>query len=758
MKRMIHRTFLLGNLYLLLVVSMGSCQKEGSKKTTGLLPAPQKIEFKEDISISTEKLKTICLVAEAGDKARFTADLLRDEISRLFNYSPELQYIHSYEDLSLPAVILGIPSDDPGFSDFCSGLPIPLEDNEESYVLDIKEDIIMISGGGEPGLFYGVQTLIQLMEEAQWENGSLQGMLIQDWPEMKHRMVHYNYFFHLDRYEYIKESIKKLAKYKVNGIVFEFEDQFQYQTHPVIAAPTAFTPGQVKELTLFAQKYHIDIIPLVQGFGHAAYILKHEEFKQLREDPEIYQSFCPLKEETYELIFDMFDETIEATPGVKYFHIGGDEVYVMGECPLCQEKKKEIGELGLYLTWLNRVNDFMEEHNRTIIFWDDMPLKKAGLYQSTYNEIPDEEFDSLWATGSARLDSVINLFPRDNVFMRWNYRLARDKGNISTLDWYKKHDFNRMIATAVIGNWPLIPDYDRMPENIWSFTTLGAEKDVPGVLCTAWGDDSGNHFEVYWMGFLATAEFAWSSGSPATVDRYWEKYIRRFFGPNTGGLVPAFHNLSGRVDFWNTALLKSGTKHRNHRSFQEKLISLPDVQNSPEEGSWAEHFESLMKSAGEEKQLCRDAAETMEENIDRVTGNTYNLQVFASMGRFMEAHCDLVLSIGEIAEYCDKARNAHKEDQEEEVVSNLDKMATAAESAWNRYTANYRDLEKLWETARYPKGGEGYVLNTQTNYLAGQTADLSYLILAEEKLDLPGYAEKLRQMADRYRKEGSFSF
>ena len=102
----------------------------------------------------------------------------------------------------------------------------------------------------------------------------------------------------------------------------------------------------------------------MQGLGHAGFILKHDEFKHLREDPEINQSCCPLREGTYQLLFDMYRETIEATPGVKYFHIGGDEVNIMGKCPLCKKKKEEIGELGLYLTWLNRVNDFMKEHGR----------------------------------------------------------------------------------------------------------------------------------------------------------------------------------------------------------------------------------------------------------------------------------------------------------------------------------------------------------------------------------------------------------
>jgi hypothetical protein len=163
-----------------------------------------------------------------------------------------------------------------------------------------------------------------------------------------------------------------------------------------------------------------------------------------------------------------------------------------------------------------------------------------------------------------------------------------------------------------------------------------------------------------------------------------------------------------------------------------------------------------VEKAGMEKQLCKEATATMENNIGQVTRNAYNLEVFASMGHLMEVHCDLVLSLGEIAGLCDKAMNAHKEGQKEVVVASLEDMAGLAESAWSNLTATFSELEKLWEEARYPKGEEGYVMNPQTNYLAGHTADLSYLILAEKEMDLPGYAEKLRQMAGRYGKEGAF--
>jgi hypothetical protein len=749
---MSYRNFLRWSVYLLLLILLTDCRKERSVEPANeLLPVPRRVELKNGNSLNPKKIRTIYLYANADENANFTANLLKEEMKGMFGRSPETEIVRSYKDIKFPAVILGIPSEDREFAEFTSALPSPQKENEESYVMDVSNESVIISGGGKPGLFYGVQTLVQLLEEADWGNGSIQGIRIEDWPAIKLRAVHYNYFFHLDRFEYLKDCIKQLAKYKVNAIVMEFEDRFKYQSRPVIASPTSFTSDQVKELTNYAHKYHIDIIPLVQGLGHAEFILKHDEFKDLREDPAVFQSCCPLREGTYDVLFDMYRETIEATPGVKYFHIGGDEVRLMGVCPLCKKKKEEIGELGLYLTWLNRVNDFMKEHGRTLIFWDDMPLKQAGLYRLTYNKA-DEKFDSTWTGGIARLDNIINKFPRDGIFMRWNYETGRDKGNIYTLDWYKKNDFRVAIATAIIGNWPLIPDYKWAPSNIRSFVTLGAEKNVFGELCTAWGDDAGNHSEIYWLGFLASSEYAWNSDDPTSLEQYWQKYIRRFFGPETTGLDSAFYNLSERVNFWNSALMLKGMKNRKGY----KLISLPDLQSSPASGSWAEQFKPIVEKASVEKKKCSEALAVLDRNMKKAEFNKYNLEVFASMGRLMKAHCDVVLSIGEIAGLCDRALDADKSGKKEEVAGYLNKMATTAVNSWNMYQACYEDLKKVWEVSRYPKGEKGYIMNTQTNYLAGWTADLSYLILAEKQLDLPGYAEKISGIAASYKKEGSF--
>src|SRR5699024_7378436 len=110
-----------------------------------------------------------------------------------------------------------------------------------------------------------------------------------------------------------------------------------------------------------------------------------------------------------------------------------------------------------------------------------------------------------------------------------------------------------------------------------------------------------------------------------------------------------------------------------------------------------------------EKRKNIHAMKILKQNMNKVKRNAYNLKVFASMGCLMKADAELVLSIGEIARYADKARAADQKNQSREVVTDLNKMAKIATSAWNNYKASYNHLERIWQMSRYPKGGEGAV-------------------------------------------------
>ncbi|HKJ30909.1 MAG TPA: family 20 glycosylhydrolase [Balneolales bacterium] len=743
-------------LCFLLLCTIESCQKgkETQKTTLHLLPAPQKIVQRNGISLNPENVKTIYLYSNANKNDRFAAEILKNKIHKLYHHDVNVQVVQSYKNLTRPAIVLGIPSAAQKFNTFCSGLnlPNPKKNTKQSYVLGISKNLVTISGGGNSGLFYGVQTFNQLLEDAKWNNKSLHGMLIQDWPDIKMRAVHFDERHHLDRYSYMKKNIAKLAEYKVNAIFFEFADKFKYQKYPVIAAPNSFSPEQVKNLTEYAHKYHIDIIPLVEGLGHAGYILKHKQFDNLRAYSKSNWAFNPLKKGTYKLLFDLYHETMEATPGVKYFNVGGDEVRFTGKNKQLQEYKKKHGNMSLYLRWLNKVNAYIKSQGHTMIFWDDMPLKKAGLWRLTHqNNIPKQKFDSLWASGVSKLDSVIDEFPRNAIYTQWTYGPA-NRGNVRIINWYKKHGFKEISATAAQRTRPLIPNYDLIPANVKSFVSLSARKHVMGEVCTAW-DDSGLNTETFWSGYLASADYGWSSQSPKTINEFWHKYIYRFFGPNTNGLDHAFHDLSKRVHFWDTGIMKKGRKYLVTRQ-QDQLISLPSLQNTPKDGSWSAHFSKLMQSAQNEQTKCEQDIKVLEKNMSRVKKNKYNLEVFASMGRFMKADAAFVLSIGKIAKYCDQAQKAYKQGEKKKVFASLNTMAKIADSAINNYKASFDSLRNLWQETRYPKGGKGFLPNRFFHF-ASQREDLSYLIMPEEKLDLTGYAKKLRKEAMRYKKQGN---
>ena len=89
------------------------------------------------------------------------------------------------------------------------------------------------------------------------------------------------------------------------------------------------------------------------------------------------------------------------------------------------------GMLSLSLYWLKRVCEFAKENDRIPVFWDDMPLKEGGVYESTWSdEVTSEEAEKAWKEGTPKLDKLLEDFPKNCVYMRWNYSMARQPGNI----------------------------------------------------------------------------------------------------------------------------------------------------------------------------------------------------------------------------------------------------------------------------------------------------------------------------------------
>ena len=517
-------------------------------------------------------------------------------------------------------------------------------EHPEGYELVITGNFVRISGRGEAGLFYGCQTLQQLLEDARDRGAEIPAMRIIDWPEIDYRAVHFDVKHHLDRMEYYYDAIDRLAAMKINAVIFELEDKLRYRRQPVVGADNAMSIEEVAALTRYARDRHIEISPLVQGLGHAAFILKHEEYHDLRDDPTNDWAFDPLNERTYEVQFDLYLDAIEATPGSRYLHIGGDEVEVGASEA---GRASGLSSFELQMQWLERVAAFAAEHDRIPIMWDDMPLKHAGVWSTIVNnDYTDEEVDRIWEKGWQDLAESIDLFPTNSVYMRWNYWAPTLRGNIRTLEWYRAHGLQAMTATAAQTTWPIHPRQGGNTVSIRDFNRLTAEHDLDGILCTAW-DDSSPHMEFYWRGWMAHAEYAWSPNG-RSIEEFNAAYGQRRFGPAGREMAPAVHyGLEAALNAGDVILRQRRGRRgpfRTPADAFEAALTMPDP-DAP--GAWRERNAGRLVTARTELDRYRVTAAIFDELMNRATRGRFALRLMSALNDVQAFAWRLLLATAE---------------------------------------------------------------------------------------------------------------
>ncbi len=393
---------------------LASCTTPETETTTALfnesiylIPYPQEITLDgEDFLLGSEL--SIVLDKSATENDKFTAAILAAQLKKEWGVSTVIadspfgkSIILTHEEVSEKVTSL------------------PEKKSQQGYQLNVEADQLIIRAKGEDGLFYGTQTLLQIIKKGN-EGAFVPGMAITDWPDIPERACHYDTKHHQDKRSYVESFIRDLARYKINMLVWEWEDKFAYPSHPEIGAPGAFTMEEMQEITRYAKRYHVQLVPLVQGLGHVSFILKWPQYNDLREVAASNWEFCPLKEGSYELLFDLWEDAIEATPGSEYIHIGSDETYELGVCEQCQIKSEEIGKSGLYHLFTGRAGKHLHAKGRTVMCWEgpmgwtvgDSPAKgiepfeELVLTESYSYETPDfkyaREAKSQWSKCQAQ--------------------------------------------------------------------------------------------------------------------------------------------------------------------------------------------------------------------------------------------------------------------------------------------------------------------------------------------------------------------
>ena len=674
------KKYLFRFLYGVIILSFSfltSAQKSGDFK---LLPQPQKIE-----------IRGVSFLKSSDVKFCFSQD---EALPVLGNLLKSIQNVDKQEEAQ---IIFSINS----------ALDIP----DEGYTMNISGKQVEIVGKDKAGLFYAFATLEQLMEDAKEQNVNLPLCSIEDYPLLSYRAIHLDIKHHLDKTDYYYRLMDKLAGYKINAIIVELEDKIKYERQPEVGAEDALTIGEWQKLCNYANERNIEISPLVQGLGHASFILKHDKYKDLRDDPSSDWAFNPLNPKTYEVQFDLYLDAIEATPHGKYLHIGGDEVHTTG-------RGSGKSALELQLLWLNKVCKFAEEHNRIPIFWDDMPLKFAGVYKAMFDtKLTQQEVDKVWKKNEHKLLDVLDQFPKNCIYMRWNYSSAEALGNTRAMQWFRNHGLETMGATAGQTRWVLMPQKESNINNIRSFAVSSINSNLKGLLLTLWDDDSP-HFELYMRGIIAFSEYSWS-GEKRDKEDIKSAYRQREFSNSLADAQFAFiDQLEEPVAFWKNALLK-GNK-RNYLKKQDDAITkfVIDLPSKQKKGEWSKHYSERLEKAAETLKECDDIAAKISTMKSQANRNIYTLEVYEQVNELVRFTSKALLALKAYDTAPDKK-------QEQEALKSVKKLHKEFDSVRKQFEAVYSKTRILTKP-------DNYILDQDHHsHLANQTISFDWQFYAE---------------------------
>jgi hexosaminidase len=580
----------------------------------------------------------------------------------------------------------------------------------EAYSLEIRDKQVIIRSKEQAGLFYGIQTLMQLLEDSQDQQREIPACIISDFPEIAYRAIHIDLKHHLDIGKYYYDLIDRLSRIKINAIIIEFEDKLRYRKAPIVGSADAISIEEFAAICRYAKERFIEISPLIQGLGHASFILKHEEFRNLRDDPASDWVFDPLNPATYVLQFSLYEDAIAATPYGKYLHVGGDEVGELGKSSLSKKSGKNSLELQMY--WLKKVSEFASEHNRIPIFWDDMVFKLSGLYQTTYDpDLSADKVQELWKKNRPLLDKGLPLFPAGCMFMRWNYDCPQIPGNQMAIDWYKSNGLNVMAATAASCIEPVLPRSKNHFQPIKNFCRLTSEKKMSGILCTVW-DDCSPHTETVMRGLFDFAFFSWNYAE-VPVEKLHAAFRQRFYGSELEPATFEFQDLlEEAVSFWETALLQSGDRENFHKSFQ--LINLPDRNKA---GEWSEKSKDKLLGARNSIKAYAEIKARIAKAMELSRRNRYNLEIMNQINELLVYPSNLLI----LLEAYDKALSEDKE---------------VAAIQLKKYITGFSNLrsefENVYSLTRIMGNPEGYQLDSNFHeHLANGTNNTDWMFMYE---------------------------
>ncbi|MGC4099751.1 beta-N-acetylhexosaminidase [Ferruginibacter sp.] len=429
-----------------------------------------------------------------------------------------------------------------------------------AYNLTADKKGIYIAGDNEEGVFYGVQTLIQLIERPKTKaivkvNTTLNVpyVTIQDHPRFAYRGLHLDVARHFFPVSYVKKYIDYLAAYKYNTFHWHLTDdqgwRIEIKKYPLLTSVGGYRNGtiigrypgkgndgltyggyytqeQVKEIVQYAAERYITVIPEIEMPGHASAAIAaypqlscfpdsstktgktpwsgSKQGKQVQQTWGVFEDVFAPTDYTFNFLQDVLDEVMPLFPS-KYIHIGGDECPKESwkRSPFCQQLIKDNNlkdEHGLQSYFIQHMEKYINSKGKQIIGWDE--ILEGGL-------APNATVMS-WRGEEGGIEAA-----------KQNHDVIMTPGAYCYLD----HSQSRNEDSVTIGGYlPLDKVYNYEP--VPAVLNAAQAKHVLGAQGNLWTEYIGNPAKVEYMIFprmIALSEVLWSPKEK----RNWKDFERR---------------------------------------------------------------------------------------------------------------------------------------------------------------------------------------------------------------------------------------
>lgn len=618
---------------------------------------------------------------------------------------------------------------------------------QQAYSLRIDQSGVRLSANAPAGLFYAVQTLVQLLRA---RDGSLwlPCGTISDWPDLDQRHIYWDDAHHLDRLPELRRAIRQAAFFKINGFALKLEGHFQFASAPAAVEPYALTPAEYQELTDYALRRHVQLIPYIDGPAHLAFLLKHPEYARFRSFPDSNYEMCAVNPDAVKLLSNMFQDLVNANRGGRFVYLSTDEAYYIGlaDHAQCQEKAgaARAGSVGRLLAqFIAEVAGPLHAQGRTVIFWGEYPLKPADIDALppylVNGEVYGPSFDPLFRRRGIRQMLYTATQGEERLFPEY---------------------FNVPGARLL---HPAVPQSDRLGDGFSEISFQAARRNgnIIGTVVAGWAD-AGLHPETFWLGYSTIAAAGWHPGTPSRQEAT-SAFYRLFYGDQAARMDRIYQLMSQQARFWSDSW-EWGVSRRKplfgsayqifhpRQPEKDQTLSLPPAPAADLgfDSSWGQANARRLELAAGFLADNEELLGILNEQAARVTLNRYNLEVYISIARLYRQNLTMLLDIGRICSMLQQARDSGRRQRPSQAVESLDRALALARQIRQQRNTALRDTTATWEKSWLPRvasaNGRKFLheLDDVKDHVGDRTIDLSYLIQRELDLPFGAWVESIR--------------